>query len=183
MCRSQSVGIACDRDGAPGRLLGMTSPRTGPWQQGSSSDFKVPSLLCCHKDKNNLPLYYFSLSRKLLALLPHWAILEHVPSAFTSLVPVCRDPVALWASKQRCRRDLVISQLKTLPWFPVAWMDNSKLLSLAYKDRVLGPLPSPASVLLTMNPSSGWTSRVSITAELLQVQFPCHASTENFSPF
>lgn len=100
-----------------------------------------------------------------------------MPSHFTSLVPTCRGPVALQASKQRFREGVersnanVISQLKTLLWLPTAQRDNGQtpfigLQSLAYL--ALCPLLPQC---FTLNPSSTWISRVSVISELLQVQF------------
>lgn len=114
---------------------------------------------------------------KPLALLPYYTIfLEDVVSHFTSLVPTYRGPIALQASKQRFREversnANVISQLKTLLWLRIAQRDNGQtpfigLQSLAYL--ALCPLLPQC---FTLNPSSTWISRVSVTSELLQVQF------------
>lgn len=83
----------------------------------------------------------------------------------------------------KCKPDLVISPLKTLVWLPIALRGNGKPLSLVFKASLFGLLSSPASVPHTINLSSTWTLRVSMTSELSQVQFPCQASIKKFSPF
>lgn len=122
-------------------------------------------------------------------IFPFYPTKVQMPSDCTSLVPRCRGP-ALWTSQQKFREAEGSNANVILSSFHLKYFCGSLLPSgtmanpfpgftrPAYLPFVFFCLSGPH----TMNLSSSWTLRVSVTSELLQVQFPGQASIKKFSP-